>query len=136
MPGNEEYDPFGYLSIQDIAADDLKHPSLLRITIKQSKTDSFCKGVDLFVAKTGSLLCPVAPMLNYLCARGMADGPLFKFADGRGLTRQRFISAVHEGLDKAGIDSSKYSGHSFLIGAATTAAARGIEDCIIKTLGR
>ena len=66
----------------------------------------------------------------------MAEGPLFKFADGRVLTRQRFVSAVREGLKKAGIHSSKYSGHSFRIGAATTAAARGIEDCVIKTLGR
>ena len=68
--------------------------------------------------------------------RGMAEGPLFKFADGSVLTRQRFVSAVHEGLDKAGIDSSKYSGNSFRIGAATMAAARGIEDCVIKTFGR
>ena len=69
--------------------------------------DPFHKGV------TGSLLCPVAAMLSYLCARGMADGQLFKFADGRVLTRQHFVSAVCEGLDKAGIDSSKYSGSSF-----------------------
>ena len=52
------------------------------------------------------------------------------------LTRQRFVAVVREGLQSAGIDSSKYSGHSFWIGAATTAAAKGIEDCIIKTLGR
>ena len=109
---------------------------VLRVMIKQSKTDPFRKGVDLFIGKTGSSLCPVAAMLSYLCVRGMADGPLFKFTDGRVLTRQRFVSAVRAGLDKAGIDSSKYRGHSFWIGAGTTAAARGIEDCILKTLGR
>ena len=75
-------------------------------------------------------------MLSYLCAKGMAEGPLFKFADGRVLTRQRFVIAVREGLEKVEINSSKYSGHSFRIGAATTAAARGIKDCVIKTLGR
>ena len=52
------------------------------------------------------------------------------------LTRQRFVIAVKAGLDKAGIDSNKYSGHSFQIGAATTAAQNGMEDSIIKTLGR
>ena len=52
------------------------------------------------------------------------------------MTKQRFVTAVRGGLAQAGIDSSKYSGHSFRIGAATTAAAKGIEDCIIKSLGR
>lgn len=66
----------------------------------------------------------------------MAPGPLFVFADGRVLTRQRFVDLVRDGLEKAGVDQSKYCGHSFHIEAATTAAKEGIEDCIIKTLGQ
>ena len=58
------------------------------------------------------------------------------FEDGQFLTRQRFVDAVREALERAGVDQTKYCGHSFRIGAATTAAARGVEDAMIKTLGR
>lgn len=70
-----------------------------------------------------------------MAVRGMSDGPLFRFENGRALTRQRFVDHVREGLKMAGIDHSRYCGHSFRIGAATTAAAKGVEDSIIKTLG-
>ena len=39
-------------------------------------------------------------------------------------------------LETAGVDASDFSGHSFRIGAATTATSRGVEDNMIKTLGR
>ena len=68
--------------------------------------------------------------------RGPKEGPLFMFKDGRFLTRQRLVDALKEALQEAGIDQAKYSGHSLRIGAATTAAANGLEDSIIKTLGR
>ena len=136
VPSDTSYDPAVHLSVKDVSVDDSVNPSIVCIKIKQSKTDPFRKGIDLFIGKTGSSLCPVSAILNYLCTRGMGDGPLFRYIDGRVLTRQRFVTAVKAGLDKAGIDCSKYSGHSFRIGAATTAAQNGMEDSIIKTLGR
>ena len=58
------------------------------------------------------------------------------FEDGQFLTRRRFVDAIRTALSSAGVDQQKYCGHSFHIGVATTAAARGIEDTGIKTLGR
>jgi len=58
------------------------------------------------------------------------------YKDGRFLTRQQFVAAVREALQTASVDQSKYCGHSFRIDAATTTTSRGMEDSIIKTLGR
>ena len=79
-----------------------------------------------------SRLC--LPTLQY--ELGDKEGPLFQFYDGRSLTRERFVQAVRKALTKAGFDHQVYAGHSFRIGAATTAAHCGIPDSVIQTLGR
>ena len=60
---------------------------------------------------------------------------LFCSADGHPLTQQHLPSTVQSIIHLAGYSGS-YSGHSFGIGAATKAAARGIPDHLIKTLGQ
>ena len=73
-------------------------------------------------------------MGNFLAVQGPSPGPLFCFADGRPSTRQLLSSTVLSLLCSAGY-SGYYSGHSFRIGAANTAASRGLPDHLIKTLG-
>ena len=136
VPTEKGYDPAVHLCVQDLAVDDAIRPTCLKITIKQSKTDPFRKGVDLYVGRGQEHLCPVAAVLSFLSVRGSIPGPLFVFKDGRPLTRARFAQAVRQALSEAGVDQSKYCSHSFRIGAATTAAAKGIEDSVIQTLGR
>ena len=109
---------------------------MLKIRLKSSKTDPFREGCAVFVGRTDCRLCPVAAMLAYLSYRRSSPGPLFKFSDGKPLTRSNFVEAVRKALDTAGIDSSQYSGHSFRSGAATTAAKQGIGDATIMMLGR
>ena len=135
-PSDLSYDPSCHLSPGDISSNDPSHPSVLRVNIKQSKTDPFRHGVYIIVGATGESLCPVVAVLHYLTIRGMEAGPLFRFSDGRALTRQRFVSSICQALSDLGLDTSPYSGHSFRIGAATTAAAPGISDALIKTMGR
>ena len=88
VPSDGEFDLQTHLSLADVALDDSKHSSLLRVTIKQSKTDPFRKGVSIFIGRTGTDLCPVAAMLDYFGKRESAPGPLFLFSDGRPLMRQ------------------------------------------------
>ena len=130
------YDPGCHLSRADIAVDNPADPGVIRVHIKQSKTDQFRKGIHLFIGRTQSDICPVRAILNYLVVRGKTEGPLFLFPDGTYLTRQRLVEEVRQALGKAGLDPTKYCGHSFRIGAATTAAEKGMEDSLIKTLGR
>ena len=136
VPSDSSFDPEAHLCYSDIAVDNSSRPQVVRITIKQSKTDPFRKGVDLFLGRTSADLCPVESLLTYLVVRGTKEGPLFIFKDGRPLTRQRLVTALRGALQAMGVEQSKYCGHSFRIGAATTAAARRMEDSIIKTLGR
>ena len=75
-------------------------------------------------------------MLSYLVLRGNSSGPLFIFDSGKYLTRQRLVDELRSALSKAGIESSNYSGHSFRIGAASTAAAKEFDDSLIKVLGK
>lgn len=136
VPSDTAFSDASHLTFKDVAVDKLMTPTMLKIHLKASKTDPFRMGVDVIVGSTGDPLCPVTAVLEFLRARGAKGGPLFRFQDGRPLTRTRFVERVREALQKAGIDSRHYSGHSFRIGAATTAAQEGVEDSTIKMLGR
>ena len=116
--------------------DSLVNPTYITVAIKASKTDPFRKGVTVHIGATKSQLCPVAAVLAYMVQRGPQAGPFFLFEDSHRLTRDRLVAEVRRALERAGVDPSHYSGHSFRIGAATTAAACGLQDSLIKTLGR
>ena len=128
--------PNAHLSFSDVSVDSLTNPQTLQVCLKASKTYPFRTGVNVFVGRTGFLLCPVAAVLSYMTRRGTATGPLFQFSNGKPLTHQRFVMEVKEALERLGIDSSQYSGHSFRSGAATTAVQRGMGDATIQMLGR
>ena len=135
-PSETMFDPESHLAFTDIAVDNRAKPSSLKVTIKASKTDPFRQGVSLNIGAAGGPLCPVEAVLSYMVARGSSEGPLFIWEDGRYLTRERFVASMRTALSRAGYTAKDYAGHSFRIGAATTAAERGIQDSLIKTLGR
>lgn len=103
-------------------------------SLKQSKTDPFRVGVSVFLGRTNTILCPVAAVLAYLAVRPSSQGPLFVFQDGSYLTRDKLVVHMWQGLRLMGVDPTCFSGHSFRIGAAMTAAQVGVEDATIKML--
>ena len=136
VPSQTDYDPTIHLSLSDMVIDSRTSPTLIQVTIKQSKTDPFRQGCKLCLGKTGKDICPVSAILPYLAMRGPCYGPLFIMAKGSYLTRQLFASLLTDTLHQAGIDNKEYTTHSFRIGAATTAKEMGISDVHIKMLGR
>ena len=92
--------------------------------------------MDIFLGRADDDLCPVAAILAYLAIRGDAAGPLFRRSNGDPLTKAWFVSEVRRTLASLGLCQAHYAGHSFRIGAATAAAAAGIEDSTIQALGR
>ena len=135
-PSDASFNADLHLSFGDLAVDNPTAPSVVRIHLKSSKTDQFRRGVDVFIGSTHNELCPVAAMMAYLAQRGGHPGALFHFEDGTLLTPARFTARVRDALEALGHTGKSYAGHSFRIGAATTAAEKGLEDSLIKALGR
>lgn len=134
---SEPFDRQRHLEVDDVAVDNISNPAILSIFLKQSKTDQERTGIRLFVGRTHKQVCPIAAMLAYLTVRkGRRPGPLFTQEGGDPLSRRALVGWLKTTLQAAGIDPLCFSGHSFRIGAASTAASKGIEDSTIQTLGR
>ena len=87
-PSDYQYNKDCHLSIDDISIYRRDNPQLLKVTLKQSKTDPFYVGVDLYLEATGGTICLVKALLPYLAVRGQYKGLLFILEDGKYLTRQ------------------------------------------------
>ena len=138
VPSGAAYSPRRHLSMQDVVFyPSFYNPTYMTVHFKYSKTDPFGKGHVITLHVTNTLTCPVMAMKQYLETRTFdLYGPLFLFADGSALTRCQFIRYLRFLLEKVGLQAELYAGHSFRIGAATTAAAAGLPDWLIQAMGR
>ena len=59
--------------------------------------------------------------------------PLFQWQSGTHLTKTRFVEEVRVALDASHLPAKNFAGHSFRIGAATTAASAGLPDSATYT---
>lgn len=106
---------------------------MVREHLKQSKCSQLGRGVDVFLGHTGTEVCPIVEVLNYISIRGPAPGAFFIFRNHAPLTKATFVARIREAL---GRDPQAYAGYSFQTGAATTAANASLEDSVIQSLGR
>ena len=70
-------------------------------------------------------------MADYLSVRGTSPGPLFHLQHGEPLRRRKLVEIMRGTLAAKGYNTTQYCGHSFRIGAATTAAKNGLQDNVI-----
>ena len=116
-----------------MSVDNRYSPTALRISLK---ADQLGNGVDVYVGKVGSPLCPVGAGLDYMATHGSKSGPFFRFSNGDPLTKSKFTKEVRNVLQALGLPYADFAAHSFRIGAATAAARAGVEDSLIRTLGQ
>jgi len=80
--------------------------------------------------------CPVAAWLEYLKVRGEGPGYLYVNSSRQPVTRQQFTRQLSLSLKSCQLSSTLYKSHSFRIGAASHAAAKGYSNTQIRELGR
>lgn len=85
---------------------------------------------------TAGPYCPVSLLIQYLRKRGNTSGMLFCDVTGNPIRRTNFDTQLKSALSFCGLSPQGYKGHSFRIGAATTAAEEGVPDSIIRLRGR
>ena len=97
----------------------------VKILIKRSKTDQSGEGsVKAIPYFDNQEFCPVVALKNYVNEKfsNTNEGKIFNISD------KSVALIIKRYAGKAGLDSSKYAGHSLRSGFATTAAEFGAEE--------
>lgn len=115
--------------------DSSNYVAALRITFGNLKHSYSQRPFTIFLHCQNSC-CPVHFLLEYLEGRGARPGPLFLNPDNTPVSRKCFAELLSLSLKAYGLDSTRYKGHSFRIGAASFAAERGISNEQIRAMGR
>lgn len=105
--------------------------------LPRSKTDQAGRGrwVTLRAQPEGAV-CPVRLAASYSLIRPAGSPQWLLHMDGSPLTRFQFGAVFQRCLQRLGCNCKEYGTHSFRIGAATSAAARGLSAADIQELGR
>ncbi|XP_067314705.1 uncharacterized protein [Pseudorasbora parva] len=130
------FNPKLHPTISDLAVLDNETISYF---IKQSKTDQMKKGHSIYIFNLPSPIQPYQSLLAYLHFRSsqtkLFSEPLFTDDTNRPVTRFWFQKHLKSILILSGISADNFSSHSFRIGAATTAAQKGLSQHQIQKLG-
>ena len=141
LPGEGvTFNPRLHLAWGDVAVDGLQDPKMVRVHLKQSKTDQMGQGANIILGRTRTSsdlhVCPVAAVLGYVASWGAQPGAFFLGTRKEPIRKSTFVAKFRRILETLGFPQHQYADHSFRIGAATTAALAGVEDSTIQLLGQ
>lgn len=123
-------------------ADITRAPGGLAITIRRSKGDQLGEGAIVGVEVKDGELCPVAALAAWQEAAKGTSGPLFRHLTRKGaLTEQpmradEIVKIVKRLARAAGLDPTKFAGHSLRAGHVTEAIRQGVSDVQIMATTR
>jgi len=106
----------------------------LVVTLRKSKTDQEGAGRKVGIPYgSHTTSCPVRALRAWLTAAGVAEGALFRGVDRHGrvlgrLSDKGVARVVQRAAAAAGLDPTKYAGHSLRAGLATAAAQGGAPE--------
>ena len=107
----------------------------LVVTLRRSKTDQAGEGRRVGIpAGQHAATCPAQALKAWTTMAGIAEGPLFRPVDRRGVVGPGRLSdravalVVKRAALAAGLDPDRYAGHSLRAGLATSAAAAGASE--------
>jgi hypothetical protein len=109
----------------------------IEITLRRSKNNQRGPSQRLIIQPIkGRGECPVQAVIQYIAARPRDAAAFLCHYDLSPLTRHEFQRLLKQITTAAGLGEAQLSSHSFRIGAATEAAARGLTDEQIMAFGR
>ena len=71
-----EFEAKAHLTFEDVRVDSMEKPRLVRVRVKESKTDRLRRGATVALGWTGTDLCPVRAVLALMVQRKAGPGPL------------------------------------------------------------
>lgn len=114
------------------------HPQGVELLVRKSKTDQVGHGqVKVIAYGQNPGTCPVRALEDWLELAGLTEGPVFRPIDRHDNIRPRALTAhsiariVKESARKAGLEPSRFSGHSLRAGFVTTATLGGAPEAAV-----
>lgn len=120
------------LHVHNLEVDKHSKQMIIKFTDYKLKADTTAFKLAISPQKE---LCPIEAMSQYLKLRGNKPGPIFVL-NQLPVKRSYFTSRLQTLLGYLKYNTKVYKSHSFRIGAATSAIAKGISSDQVKVMGR